>query len=244
MYALITGASSGIGYEMSKILANKGYDLIIVGRRKEKLIELQNEVKTNCIIFDYDISSVENMKKLYEETKDYEIDILINNAGFGKVGFLSELSVDEGINMVNTNVLALYTLTHLYLNKVKSHILNVGSSAAFTPGPKMANYYATKAYVLSFSRALNYELKKSKSKLRITCLCPGPVKTEFNSVAKGEFKIKGMTKEKCAKKGINGMFKRKTCVYPTFFIKCFAFLSKIIPYRFLEKMAYRIQDRK
>lgn len=247
MYALITGASSGIGMQMARLLAKKKYNLLLVARRRDKLIELENDLKKDGIevlIYEYDLSVEDNLKLLYDDVKDFDIDVLINNAGFGKIGLLNELKYEDGIQMINTNIRAVYGLTHLFINKVSSHILNVGSLASFMPGPKMANYYATKAYVLSFSRAVNYELKKNKKKLRVSCLCPGPVKTEFNAVAKGSFKVRGISKEKCAKMGIKKMFKNKEVIYTTCGVRFIAFMCKFVPHKFVEKISYNMQDKK
>ncbi len=172
MKALITGASSGIGRDMARELAQKGYDLVLVARDLEKLNEVKNELKTNVEIVTMDISEVENCKKIYEKYKD--IDILINNAGFGDYGYFTKTNLEKEISMINTNIVAYHTLTKLYLKDMKQKnsgkILNVASIAGFMPGPLMATYYATKNYVVRLSEAIREELKKEKSKVQISLI--------------------------------------------------------------------------
>ena len=176
MRALITGASSGIGRDMARYLSRLGYDLIIVARRENLLEELKNELKnTEVIIETMDVSDVQNCEKLFEKYPN--IDILDNNAGFGKFGEFDKVELNDELNMINTNIIGLHTLTKLYLKKMKEkdkgYILNVASSAGLLPGgPLMATYYATKAYVVSLTRAIAEELKVSSSNVKISALCP------------------------------------------------------------------------
>ena len=162
MKALITGASSGIGRDMARYLAELGYDLIIVARRKDLLEQLKKDLKTEVKIVCMDISNLENSRQLFEENK--EIDILINNAGFGDFGKFDETDLQKELSMIDTNIKSLHTLTKLYLPEMKKkntgHILNVASIAGFMAGPLMATYYATKNYVVSLSKAIQKELKK------------------------------------------------------------------------------------
>jgi short-subunit dehydrogenase len=150
--ALITGASSGIGRDMARVLSSKGYDLILVARRKDRLEELKNELKTDVQILPYDISNYENCISLYNEVKDQNIDILINNAGFGIFGDFLSIDLEKELNMIDVNIKSVDILTKLFLKdfkeKNKGYILNVASSAAFLPGPLLSSYYASKAYVL------------------------------------------------------------------------------------------------
>ena len=176
MRALITGASSGIGRDMARYLSRLGYDLIIVARRENLLEELKNELKnTEVIIEKMDVSDVENCQKLFDKYPD--VDILINNAGFGKFGEFDKTDLNDELNMINTNIIGLHTLTKLYLKRMKEknkgYILNVASSAGLLPGgPLMATYYATKAYVVSLTRAIAEELKVRSSNVKISALCP------------------------------------------------------------------------
>lgn len=246
MKALITGASSGIGRDIAIYLSKKGYDLVIVARRVELLEELKKELKTNVEIVNLDISSVENCKKLFEEYKD--VDVLVNNAGFGLFGHFSELDLEKELSMINTNIIAVHILTKLYLQEMKKknsgHILNVASIAGFMVGPLMATYYATKNYVVSLSRAINKELKKEKSKVRICTLCPGPVKTNFNNVAGVKFGINSLSSEYVAKYAVDNMLKNREIIVPGFTIKILRFLNKILPSSIMIEGTFHTQKHK
>ena len=204
MKALITGASSGMGRDMAKILSQKGYDLILVARDEKKLEEVKKQLKTETKIVVIDISNEENCKKIYEENKD--IDILINNAGFGDCGHFEETSLDKDIQMIHTNIIAYHILTKLYLKEMikkdSGKILNVASIAGFMPGPLMTTYYSTKNYVVRFSESIREELRRKKSKVQISILCPGPVDTNFNKVADVEFALKVMITQNVTKNHI------------------------------------------
>ena len=167
MLALITGASSGIGRDMARELSKKGYDLALVARNQMRLDEIKSELeKENSEIgirtYAMDLANKDNCYLLYEQVKN--VDILINNAGFGLFGRFQETELEKEVNMINTNVTAVHILTKLYLKdmlkKDKGHILNVASIAGFMPGPLMATYYATKNYIVSLTRAIHKELKK------------------------------------------------------------------------------------
>ncbi len=247
MKALITGASSGIGRDMARYLSKLGYDLIIVARRNDLLEELKNELKTNVIIECMDVSNEENCKLLYEKYSD--VDILINNAGFGKFGEFLQTDINDELNMIKTNIVAIQVLTKLFLNKMqeknKGYILNVASVAGLMPGgPLMATYYATKSYVVSLTRSISEELKIKNSKVKISALCPGPVNTNFNNVANVKFSLQGLSSEYVAKYAIDQMLAGKKIIIPGFQIKALAFISKIIPTNVLLNMTYKSQKRK
>ena len=248
MKALITGASSGIGRDVARELSSMGYDLILVARRKNRLEELQKELPTNVEIITSDLSSTFNCVKLYERVKKEDIDVVINNAGFGLAGEFTELNLDRELDMVDLNIKAVHTLTKCFLKdfkeKDKGYILNVASSAAFQAGPLMATYYATKVYVLNLTTAIYEELRRNKSNVYVGCLCPGPVDTEFNNVAKVEFKMKSLSSEYVAKYAINKMFKRKLVIIPGFQMKFVYFISKLAPRKLKLKITYNIQKRK
>ena len=244
MKALITGASSGIGRDMARYLSKLGYDLIIVARRNDLLEELKNELKTNVIIECMDVSNEENCKLLYEKYSD--VDILINNAGFGKFGEFLQTDINDELNMIKTNIVAIQVLTKLFLNKMqeknKGYILNVASVAGLMPGgPLMATYYATKSYVVSLTRSISEELKINNSKVKISALCPGPVNTNFNNVANVKFSLQGLSSEYVAKYAIDQMLAGKKIIIPGFQIKALAFISKIIPTNVLLNMTYKSQ---
>ncbi len=246
MKALITGASSGMGRDMAKILSQKGYDLILVARDEKKLEEVKKQLKTETKIVVMDISKEENCKKIYEENKD--IDILINNAGFGDCGHFEETSLDKDIQMIHTNIIAYHILTKLYLKEMikkdSGKILNVASIAGFMPGPLMTTYYSTKNYVVRFSESIREELRRKKSKVQISILCPGPVDTNFNKVADVEFALKGLSSEYVAKYAINKFFKGKFYIVPGWKIKLARIGAKLAPASLVAKISYNMQKRK
>lgn len=248
MKALITGASSGIGREFAKILSGMGYDLILVARRKNKLESLAKELKTNVEIIDMDISSTYNCMDLYNKVKKENIDILINNAGFGVYGKFNETKLDNELDMIDLNIKTVHTLTKLFLKDFKKkdsgYILNVASVASYLPGPLMSSYYATKAYVLNLTMGIYEELKQDCSNVYIGCLCPGAVNTEFNKVAKIKHNLKSLESEFVAKDAIKKMFKNKTIIIPGIKTKLVINLSKILPIKLKTKVNYKIQSAK
>ena len=250
MKALITGASSGIGRDMAWLLAKKGYNLVLVAREEQKLNELAEELrKENKIetqVISMDLSIEQNCKDLHKSVKD--VDILINNAGFGMFGEFTETNLDKELDMIDTNIKAVHILTKLYLVDMKAKnsgkILNVASIAGFMPGPLMATYYSTKAYVVRLSESIREELKKEKSNVQISILCPGPVNTNFNNVANVKFEIKSTTSDYVAKYAIDKMFKNKLIIIPTLYMKLGIFFSKLAPTNLMLKIAYNIQNKK
>lgn len=248
MKALITGASSGIGCDIARELSAMGYDLIIVARRKTRLERLKKELPTNVKIIASDLSSTFNCVKLYEELKDEDIDILVNNAGFGMCGAFTETKLEKEMDMIDLNIKAVHTLTKLFLQdfkkKDKGYILNVASSAAFQAGPLMASYYATKVYVLNLTTAIYEELRRAKRHVHVSALCPGPVDTEFNKVAKVEFKVPSMSSEYVAHYAVKKMFKKKLVIIPGVQMKLAYVLSKLGTRKLKLKVIYNIQKRK
>lgn len=249
MKALVTGASSGIGRDISRVLSKNGYDLVIVGRDKEKLIQVKKELEKNKIVVEYmvmDLAIEENCKKLHSKVKD--VDIMVNNAGFGDCGNFTKTSLEKEIKMIKTNIMAYHILTKLYLKDMKKvnrgKILNVASIAGFMPGPLMATYYATKAYVVRLSESIREELKKEKSKVQISILCPGPVDTNFNNVANVKFHLREISSEKVAKYAIKKLKKGTFYIVPGWDIKFAKFGVKIMPVRLISKITYAMQKRK
>ena len=185
-------------------------------------------------------------ESLYKQAKN--IDLLVNNAGFGEFGFFTETDLDKEINMIKTNITALHILTKLYLKDMKEknsgRILNVASIAGFMPGPLMATYYATKNYVVRLSEAIREELKKQNSNVKISVLCPGPVKTNFNNVANVKFELNSLTSEYVARYTVNKMLKDKFYIVPGFTIKMGKVLAKISPTSLVAKCSYYMQKRK
>ena len=238
MKALVTGASSGIGKEMALYLSEQGIDLVLVAREQDKLEEVQKQIKTKCEIICMDLGDAENCINLYKKIGN--IDILINNAGFGTCGDFSETDLITELNMISTNVCAVHNLTKLFLSNMKKnnygYILNVSSIAGFLPGPKMATYHATKAYVLKLTQSIYEELRQSGYNIKISCLCPGPIKTPFLEKANVKFKTKLMTSKYVAEYAIDNMFKGKYMIIPGGNNKVIRFLSKIAPEKFAGKI--------
>lgn len=246
--ALVTGATSGIGRDITRYLASLNYEVYAVGRNIEKLEELQNELGKNVKTIKMDISSKENCIALYEEIKDKNIDLLVNNAGFGVFGNFTETDLEKEVNLINTNITAVHVLTKLFLKDMvknnKGRILNVASIAGFAPGPLMAAYYSSKAYVLRLTESIYEELKKQKSNVTISVLCPGPVATNFNNVANVKFSIKALSSEYVAKYAIDKTLKGKLVIVPGMKIKILRILSKLSPDKLTMKIIYRNQKRK
>lgn len=249
MLALVTGASSGIGKDISRELSKKGYDLVVVARNKDKLEELKKELSnTKVTIIPCDLSKEENCYKLYEEVKDLDIDLLVNNAGFGVYGNFIETDLEKELEMIRVNDIAYHILTKLFLKdfvkKDKGQILNVCSSAAFYTGPRMATYYATKNYIYCLTASIYEELRKMKSKVSISALCPGPVDTNFNNVANVKFADKPLSSEYVAKVAVKGLEKKKMLIIPGFSMKFNKFFSRFMSEKTILKVAYYAQMRK
>ena len=244
MKVLITGASSGIGRDMARVLAKKGYDLAIVARKRQELENLAEELKKenniNVEIIDTDLSQIENCKEIHKK--------VINNAGFGDCGNFTKTSLDKEINMINTNIVAYHTLMKLYLIDMKAKgtgkILNVASIAGFMPGPLMSTYYATKAYIVRISESIREELKKEKSNVKISILCPGPVSTNFNKVANVKFHMREANSMDVAKYAIEKMEKGKFYIIPGIDVKLAKIGAKLAPAPLTSKITYMMQKRK
>ena len=250
MKALITGASSGIGRDMARVLAKKGYNLVLVARDKEKLDELSKELKeTNKIeveVISMDLSIEQNCIDLHKSVRD--VDILINNAGFGDCGNFTKTDLNKELNMIKTNIVAYHILTKLYLVDMKAKnsgkILNVASIAGFMPGPLMATYYSTKVYVVRLSESIREELKKEKSNVQISILCPGPVNTNFNNVANVKFHMREASSKNVADFAIRKLLKGKFYIIPGWDVKLAIFFSHFVPSSFISKITYMVQKRK
>lgn len=248
--ALITGASTGIGYEMAKIFAARGYDLVVVARSAKNLKALQNSlsplVKVTSIPLD--LASPKAAQSLFSKTQKakLEIDVLVNNAGFGSSGKFVDLDLKRELMQIDLNVRVLTELTHLYgaemSKRKKGRILNVASTAAFQPGPFMAVYYATKAFVLHFSEAIADEIKPRG--VQVSVLCPGATVTEFADTA-GMHKsrlfssklMKPATAEAVAIYGVNKFLKGKTLIIHGFMNKVMVISGKFSPRFVVRKIA-------
>ncbi|MCA9929933.1 MAG: SDR family oxidoreductase, partial [Anaerolineales bacterium] len=189
--ALITGASGGIGYELARKIAQQGHNLVVVARSESKLMKLAQDFNkqfgVNVTVMVKDLAQSAAPDEIYNELQanEIDVDILVNNAGFASYGLFHELDRQKELNMMQVNMVALTHLTHLFLpgmvERGYGRILNIASTAAFQPGPLMAVYYATKAYVLSFSEAIANELDGTG--VTVTALCPGPTESGFQARA-------------------------------------------------------------
>ena len=249
MKVLITGASSGIGRDIARIYSQKGYNLVLVARSEENLNKLKTELendKSNIEIISMDLSVKENCIELHKRVKD--VDILINNAGFGDCGNFTKTDLEKEIKMIKTNIIAYHILMKLYLKDMKEKnrgkILNVASIAGFMPGPLMSTYYATKAYIVRLSEGIREELKKEKSNVKISILCPGPVATNFNKVANVKFYLREANSMNVAKYAVKKLEKGKFYIVPGIDIKISKFGVKIVPAPLISKIVYKIQKRK
>lgn len=254
--AVITGASSGIGSEFCRQLSQKGYYIVMVARRKDRLLDLQKQLYGNSSIVIADLSKKKDVTKLCEYIKEEinsepgnTLSIFINNAGFGLSGCFEDCSEKREMEMINVNIKALHRLTKRILplmdKEIGGYILNVGSSAGLFPaGPYMSTYYATKAYVVSLTKAIAHELKIHGSKTYIGVLCPGPVDTQFNEVANVSFALKGISAHKCVSYALKMMKKRKVTIIPTLRMKIACSFSKILPDSLLIPMVAHQQHKK
>ena len=246
MKALITGASSGIGKEISLYLNSLGYELYVVSKSKKKLDKVYKDIKGKVTKIELDLSKEENCYKLFEQLKDESIDILVNNAGFGDAGNFTETDLNKELDMINVNIKAYHILMKLFLSiftkRNYGRILNVASMAGFMPGPYMATYYATKSYIVNLSLGIAEELKQMNSNVKISVFCPGPVKTNFSNVAKVHFNISSLEAKKAAKIALQSMFKNKLIILPNN-MKINYILVKMAPISIVTMFNSMIQER-
>lgn len=247
MIALITGATSGIGKCIAENLSKKGWELILTGRNEKILKELQKKLGRTQVI-DADLSDRKEVFKVYNFCRNKNIDLLVNNAGYGIFGKFDETDLNDEINMINVNITAVHILTKLFLRdfKRKNHgrILNVASSAGFMTGPLLSSYYASKNYVVRLSLAVAEELRRDKSDVTITLLCPGPVDTNFNNRAGVSFSIKPISAEYVADYAVRKALSGKLIAIPGLMVRAGVFASRFIPYKLLSMITYGIQKRK
>ncbi|MBR6071642.1 MAG: SDR family NAD(P)-dependent oxidoreductase [Acholeplasmatales bacterium] len=249
MKALITGASSGIGRDITRLLVDKYDEFVLVGINLERLIKLKKELleKNNNLKIETvstDLSKKENCIELYNSHKD--IDLLINNAGFGDYGYFDETNLDKDLAMIDTNITALHILCKLYVTKMikknSGHILNTASIAGFLPGPLMTTYYATKNYVVRLSEGIREELRRKKSKVKISILCPGPVKTNFEVKANVKFNFNGVDSKFIAKYAVKHM--NRFYIIPQYKIKLIRLFTKFTSSKFQSKIVYNTQNKR
>lgn len=244
-YVLITGGTSGIGYELARCFARNNYGIIIVSSNSERLEEksrmLRNEFNTEVKTFQQDLSKVGAAMELYKKVKEenIDIDVLINNAGFGLVGASEKIDFDKDEKLMILNDMSLVELCKLFINdmyiKGEGRILNVSSTGAFQPGPYTSTYFASKAFVLSYSRALRYEAKKKG--VSVCALCPGSTKTEFFNKEGMSTPSSAQTASFVAEYAYKKMMKNKEVIVPGLYNKLVSFVVPVkIKMRVLEKM--------
>jgi len=253
--ALITGASGGIGYELALLLARDGFDCILVARSRDKLDELaarlESEFRVKTLVVARDLSKSTAVDEIYEEVSaaSMSIDVLVNNAGFPVYGRFVDTDWQTELDMLQVNVVALTALTKLFVRGMverrNGRILNLASTAAFVPGPLMAVYYASKAYVLSFSQALANELQGTG--VTVTALAPGPTRTGFQKrgVMEDSRLVRGQIADakSVAAAGYRGMMRGKTIVIPGFSNKLIPWVARVSPRGAVTRVVRRMQER-
>lgn len=249
MRAVITGATSGIGKDIAYQLAAKGWKLILTGRNKKVLQELQEKLDTEVEIIVLDLKYEQASYKLYEFCKDKTIDLFVNNAGYGIFGKFSDTNLEDELDLISVNIRAVHILTKLFLKKMKfqqkyGRILNVASSAGFMTGPLLSSYYASKNYVVRLSLAIAEELRRENSSVTISVLCPGPVDTNFNQRAGVVFSVKPMSSKDVARYALDETFKGKQIIVPGFNIKAALLGVRFVPQTLLSRITYEIQKSK
>ena len=242
---LITGASAGIGWALAERFAKAGHDLVLVARNLERLQALKNQLEKNhnitVSVFQCDLTQKSQIQDFLEQVADLKIDIVINNAGFGDYGLFTGLELAKQLELIDLNISALVYLTHHFAKKFTEEkpgstkkILNVASVAGFTAGPLMASYFASKAFVVSFSKALACELKPLG--VQVSCLCPGPTHSEFAKRAGVDNKLAfnfGMSATAVADITYKKLMQGKTIIITGLQNKLLVMLMKILPYQLL-----------
>jgi uncharacterized protein len=257
--ALITGASGGIGLDLAREFAKDGYNLVLVARSKEKLAllaaDFTKQYNISATVIAKDLSKASAPDELYNElkTQGIRIDALVNNAGFGNYGKFTENALDKELQVMQLNMVALTHLSKLFVNDMVTRkngkILNVASTAAFQPGPLMAVYYASKAYVLSFSEALANELEGTG--VTVTVLCPGPTESDFQAraamqdsklVQKGGM-MRMMTSKEVAEQGYQATKRGQVTVIPGFMNQAGTVLPRFLPRKAVTRIIRGMQER-
>jgi uncharacterized protein len=251
--ALITGASGGIGLELARVFAAEGYDLALVARSGDKLaalaaeLERAHRISVKSVV--KDLAREPSSQELFDELQreGLAIDVLVNNAGFGSYGHFAELGLASQLEMIRLNMLSLTALTHLFLGPMlargRGKIMNVASTAAFQPGPLMAVYYASKAYVLSFSEALANEL--SGTGVTVSALCPGPTRSDFQGRAgiAGSRLVRSMMDSRTvAEQGYRGLLSGEAVVITGVMNKLMALLTRFLPRKALTQIVRKMQE--
>jgi len=252
MLALVTGASSGFGRDMARALAKRGVSLILTARSVEPMEELKSELESkyniSADILPFDLGVRENCFKLYEAVKNKDVDIVINNAGFGVFGAFDETDLEKELGLIDLNITAVHILTKLFASDFKKrnsgYILNVASIAAYGLGPLFSSYYASKSYVHKLTLSIAEELRRTAPNVYMGVLCPGPAATNFDKVANVSFSIGMQTSEFVANYAIKKMFEKKKVIVPGFGIKLMRIMSKFAPEGITARVCYKMQHKK
>ena len=249
--AVITGASSGIGRELAKLAAQKGYRLLLIARNMRALEVLSRDLRTETHLLALDLTAAGAVDQISSWLSDRQIvpEIFINNAGFGVCGSYLETDDAREEEMIRVNVEAMARLFRFAVRRMHAAgggtILNVASSAGLLPGgPYMAGYYASKAYVVSLTRGVARELQELHSPVYVCALCPGPVDTEFNDRAGVVFALRGITPEFCVQEAMHGMMHRRTIIVPSAFMRACTTAQKLLPASLLMPIVARQQKKK
>ena len=248
MKAVVTGASSGIGRDIARVLAGRGYELILIARREERLRELAQELPVQTEVLPADLADRESCLALAARLQREDIDILVNNAGRGVFGPFASSELADELEMLDVNITALHILMKAVLPGMKKrgrgHILNVASAATFLPGPLLASYYASKAYVLRLSAAVAEELRRADCGVKISVLCPGPVRTEFDQVAKVRFSSPGRSSRQVAEYAVEKMLSGRQIIIPGSAARMVHIVRRLLPGGLLARCCWHVQHRK
>lgn len=252
MIALVTGASSGIGRDIARSLAKHGINVIISARRRDRLQELKAELTekygVKVKIIAADLSDTAQCVELHRRVRKYNIDIFVNNAGFGVFGEFTDTDLDRELDELDVNIRAFHILFKLFLQDFRKRdygfILNTASSAGFFPGPCFSSYYASKAYVVRMTQAVHEELRADHSHVSLSMLCPGPVQTEFMDKARVNFSVPPQSSEYVAEYAVREMFAGKLTIVPSNLLKVGIVLGKAVPDCVLAFLARQIQSRR
>lgn len=248
MKALITGATSGIGACIARELHEMGWELILTGRNEQALAKLKQEFGDTAETISAELSRRDEVFRVYGFCRGKGVDLLVNNAGYGVFGKFDETDLDDELNMIDVNITALHILTKLFLRDFKKQnsgrILNVASVAGFMTGPLLSSYYASKNYVLRLSIAIYEELRRDRSNVSITVLCPGPVNTNFNDRAGVSFSAKPISPEYAAHYALQKTLSGKLFAIPGLMIKASAIGQRFVPHKLLAALVYGVQQAK
>ncbi len=247
MKALITGATSGIGMALARELGKRGWELILTGRNREALEKLREELGGAEIIA-ADLSRREEVFKVCKFCRGKNVDMLINNAGYGIFGKFDETDLEDELDMISVNIQAVHIFTKVFLREFRKRdsgiILNVASSAGFLTGPLLSSYYASKNYVVRLSLAIAEELRRDRSNVTLTVLCPGPVDTNFNNRAGVSFSVKPISAEYAAEYAVEKALRGKLIAIPGLMVRAGVWASRFVPHKLLSMIVYGIQERK